>query len=50
MQDEYQYVDEYAQLLTTLFRIRKIHKTYLGITKGVLHSSKGVLENDLNSL
>ncbi len=38
---------KYAQLFTSLFRIRKINKTYLGIVKGVLSSSKGVLENDL---
>ena len=27
---------EYAQLFTSLFRIRKIHKTYLAITHGEL--------------
>ena len=38
---------KYAQLFTSLFRIRKINKTYLGIVKGVLSSPKGVLKNDL---
>ena len=37
----------YAQLFTSLFRIRKIHKTYLGITIGEFHNKKGVLEDEL---
>ena len=32
---------KYAQLFTSLFRIRKIHKTYLGIVVGKLNESKG---------
>ena len=34
---------KYAQLLTSLFRLRKIHKTYLGIVLGVLKENKGTL-------
>ena len=32
---------KYAQLLTSLFRIRKIHKTYLGIVLGEVQKKKG---------
>ena len=32
---------KYAQLFTSLFRIRKIHKTYLGILVGALEKNKG---------
>jgi len=38
---------KYAQLFTSLFRIRKIHKTYLGVIVGELQNSKGILINDL---
>ena len=38
---------KYAQLFTTLFRIRKIHKTYLGIVLGKLNKDKGTLEDIL---
>ena len=34
---------KYAQLLTSLFRLRKIHKTYLGIVLGELQKNKGTL-------
>ena len=36
-----------AQLLTTLFRLRKVHKSYLAICYGELSVNKGVLKNDL---
>ena len=38
---------KYAQLFTSLFRIRKIHKTYLGIVVGQLKKNKGTLIDDL---
>ena len=38
---------EYAQLFTSLFRIRKIHKTYLGIVLGELKKNKGRLIDEL---
>ena len=38
---------KYAQLFTSLFRIRKIHKTYLGITFGAIKDSKGVFIDEL---
>ena len=38
---------KYAQLFTSLFRIRKIHKTYLGITIGNLMQKKGTLIDEL---
>jgi len=38
---------KYAQLFTSLFRIRKIHKSYLGIVKGNPNKSKGTLIDDL---
>lgn len=38
---------KYAQLFTSLFRIRKIHKTYLGIVLGELEINKGTLIDDL---
>tara|TARA_Y100000590_G_scaffold460978_1_gene621535 strand:+ start:491 stop:1408 length:918 start_codon:yes stop_codon:yes gene_type:complete len=38
---------KYAQLFTSLFRIRKIHKTYLCVVKGELNNKKGTLINDL---
>jgi 23S rRNA pseudouridine955/2504/2580 synthase len=37
----------YAQLFTSLFRLRKIHKTYLGITLGVLKKKKGTIKDNL---
>jgi len=36
-----------AQLLTSLFRLRKVHKTYLGICHGELSSNSGEWKNDL---
>ena len=38
---------KYAQLFTSLFRIRKIHKTYLGIVIGELQKNKGTLVDEL---
>ena len=38
---------EYAQLLTSLFRIRKIHKTYLAIAHGAVKKSLNLLEDNL---
>ena len=38
---------ETARLLTTLFRIRKIHKTYLAISNGEIENSQGELNHDL---
>ena len=38
---------EYAQLFTSLFRIRKIHKTYLAIVYGEVSAEIKVLEDDL---
>jgi 23S rRNA pseudouridine955/2504/2580 synthase len=38
---------KYAQLFTSLFRIRKIHKTYLGLTLGSFEKSKGTLKDEL---
>ena len=38
---------KYAQLFTSLFRIRKIHKTYLGITVGELKKNRGTLIDEL---
>ena len=38
---------KYAQLFTSLFRLRKIHKTYLGISIGELKNDKGTLEDEL---
>jgi len=36
-----------AQLLTSLFRLRKVHKTYLAICHGELEKNSGVWEGDL---
>ena len=36
-----------AQLLTSLFRLRKVHKTYLAICHGELSSNSGEWKNDL---
>ena len=38
---------KYAQLFTSLFRIRKIHKTYLCIVVGELEKNKGTLRDEL---
>ena len=38
---------EYAQLFTSLFRIRKIHKTYLAVVYGEVPKEIKVLEDDL---
>ena len=38
---------KYAQLFTSLFRIRKIHKTYLGIVVGELQKNKGTFIDEL---
>jgi 23S rRNA pseudouridine955/2504/2580 synthase len=38
---------EYAQLFTSLFRIRKIHKTYLAVVYGEVSNMIKVLEDDL---
>ena len=38
---------EYAQLFTSLFRIRKIHKTYLAIVHGKVNQNIKVLKDDL---
>ena len=36
-----------AQLLTSLFRLRKVHKTYLAICHGELQNNSGEWKNDL---
>ena len=38
---------KYAQLFTSLFRIRKIHKTYLGVTIGIPEKIKGTFKDNL---
>ena len=38
---------EYAQLFTSLFRIRKIHKTYLAITYGAVKRGISLLQDNL---
>ena len=38
---------KYAQLFTSLFRIRKIHKTYLGIVLGEFTKNKGTFIDEL---
>ena len=38
---------ESAQLLTSLFRLRKVHKTYLAICQGEITKNSGTWENDL---
>ena len=38
---------KHAQLFTTLFRIRKIHKIYLGIVVGTLKENKGTFIDEL---
>ena len=39
---------ESAQLLTSLFRLRKVHKTYLAICHGELQKDSGEWNDDLN--
>ena len=38
---------ESAQLLTSLFRLRRVHKTYLAICHGEIEKNKGEWNNDL---
>jgi len=38
---------ETAQLLTSLFRLRKVHKTYIAICNGEIDKMKGNIKNDL---
>ena len=38
---------ESAQLLTSLFRLRKVHKTYLAICQGEVTKNSGIWDNDL---
>ena len=38
---------ESAQLLTSLFRLRKVHKTYLAICHGEINKNHGVWDEDL---
>ena len=38
---------ETAQLLTSLFRLRRVHKTYLAICHGELEKNSGIWENEL---
>ena len=38
---------EYAQLFTSLFRIRKIHKTYIALTHGKVPNDLKILKDDL---
>ena len=38
---------KYAQLFTSLFRIRRIHKTYISVCHGELDKPKGILNDDL---
>ena len=38
---------EYAQLFTSLFRIRKIHKTYIALTHGKVRKDLKILKDDL---
>ena len=38
---------ESAQLLTSLFRLRKVHKTYLAICYGEIHKQSGLWDDDL---
>ena len=38
---------ETAQLLTSLFRLRKIHKTYLAICHGEIQRNSGIIDNEL---
>ena len=38
---------KYAQLFTSLFRIRKIHKSYISICHGEMEKNKGLFDDDL---
>ena len=38
---------EYAQLFTSLFRIRKIHKLYIAVTHGTVNSKLQIMKDDL---
>ena len=38
---------KFAQLLTSLFRLRKIHKTYIAISNGSIDSSIKNLKDEL---
>ncbi len=38
---------DYAKLFTSLFRLRKIHKTYLAICYGEINTNKGIFNQDL---
>ena len=38
---------EYAQLFTSLFRLRKVHKTYLSIVYGKVSKNLNILKNNL---
>ena len=38
---------EYAQLLTSLFRLRKIHKLYIAVTHGSINKELQVMKDDL---
>ena len=38
---------ETAKLFTSLFRLRKIHKTYLAVCYGELQNNKGIFDQDL---
>tara|TARA_B100001996_G_scaffold337942_1_gene290116 strand:+ start:417 stop:1334 length:918 start_codon:yes stop_codon:yes gene_type:complete len=38
---------KYAQLFTSLFRLRKIHKSYLGIVVGSFDKTSGILRDNL---
>ena len=38
---------ESAQLLTSLFRLRKVHKTYLAICQGEINKKSGVWDDEL---
>ena len=40
---------EYAQLFTSLFRIRKMHKTYLAITHGAVKKDISLLQDNLTT-
>mgnify|MGYP002838256200 CR=1 FL=1 len=38
---------EYAQLFTSLFRIRKIHKLYIAVTHGAVNKKLQIMKDDL---
>ena len=39
---------ESAQLFTSLFRLRKVHKTYLAICQGEINKKSGIWDDDLS--